>query len=66
MPTWHNQRTIDRMTDVLHPARKKKMDDPLGDIIAAVVPKSPKKGKKKNASAKSKRRVQMRKSGKNV
>lgn len=57
MPSWNNPRTLDRMTDILHPERKKKVDNPFGDIIAAVVPKSPKKGKKKNASAKSKRGV---------
>jgi len=66
MPSWNNPRTLDRMTDILHPERKKKVDNPFGDIIAAVVPKSPKKGKKKNASAKSKRGVQMRKSGKDI
>jgi len=62
---WDGERTLDRMADILHPERRKKQESPFGEIMQAIVPDSPRK-KKKNASKKSKRRVQVRKQGKGI
>lgn len=62
MTRWDNERTIDRMAAIIHPERKKEPEGPFGAIMQAIVPDSPRR-KKKNASAKSKRRVQVRKQG---
>jgi hypothetical protein len=66
MTRWDSDRTLDRMTDILHPERKKKQESPFGAIMQAIVPDSPRKKKKKNASKKSKRGVQVRKQGKGI
>ena len=65
MTRWDGERTLDRMADILHPERRKKQESPFGEIMQAIVPDSPRK-KKKNASKKSKRRVQVRKQGKGI
>lgn len=65
MTRWDGERTLDRMTNILHPERRKKQESPFGEIMQAIVPDSPRK-KKKNASNKSKRRVQVRKQGKGI
>ena len=65
--SWNNPRTIERMSDILHPERKKEQGSPFGAIIEALVPNSPKKSRSsKNASNKSKQRVQVRKKRKGL
>lgn len=65
MTRWDSDRTVDRMASIMHPERKKKQDGPFGAVMEALVPASP-KGNNNNASKKSKRRVQVRKSGKRL
>ena len=65
MTRWDSERTLDRMTGIIHPDRKKEQEGPFGAIMQAIVPDSPRKGNK-NASSKSKRGVQVREQGKNV
>jgi len=59
---WDSERTLDRMTGIIHPDRKKEQEGPFGAIMQAIVPDSPRKGNK-NASSKSKRGVQVRQQG---
>jgi len=65
MTRWDSSRTLDRMTDIIHPERRKEQESPFGAIMQAIVPDSPRR-KKSNASKKSKRGVQVREQGKNV
>jgi len=65
MTRWDSSRTLDRMTGIIHPERRKEQESPFGAIMQAIVPDSPRR-KKSNASKKSKRGVQVREQGKNV
>ena len=65
MTRWDGERTLDRMTNILHPERRKEQESPFGAIMQAIVPDSPRR-KKSNASKKSKRGVQVRKQGKGI
>ena len=65
MTRWDSSRTLERMTGIIHPERRKEQESPFGAIMQAIVPDSPRR-KKSNASKKSKRGVQVRKQGKNV
>jgi len=60
MTRWDSERTIDRMTGIIHPERKKQQEGPFGVLLEGVVPHSP-RGKKKNAGTKSKWGLQVRK-----
>lgn len=65
MPAWDNERTVQRMADILHPERKKKPEGPFGALMEAFVPHSP-RGDDKNASKKSKRGLQVRRERKGL
>ena len=59
MTRWDSPRTIDRMSAIINPERKKEQESPFGALIEALVPSSPKRNNK-NASKKRKGRVSMR------
>ena len=65
MTRWDSSRTLERMTGIIHPERRKEQESPFGAIMQAIVPDSPRR-KKNNDSKKSKRGVQVREQGKNV